>query len=635
MNLNSNVSNNDSIPSEDENNDNISRDDKISIHSATSSVTSVNSLARGRIVFQNQIPRSILLLNKTRKIQSAVPSYVARNADVDDKSATSLVSEITNVETLQSTNDALHDSNLRVNTNLDDVDVELSNFQTPASEKSYSSTIFAPPNSNDSITTHGNLTCGSASTTFSHITPKKAIRQSLRDAWFKFDSKPSISSLRDRREEVIRVLRQKYEYPNGLAKEMCKTIVECPVRIWLLDNSSSMNTKDGSIFVRMQGRTKQAITCTRWKELEDTVKFHATLASDIYAPTLFRFLIDPALTSRNDPAIDYNQNINIGVEEKDCIYLPPSWSLRGYKEERVFNEDDSELHRLDHLFKEVSLLLHSYFCYNFRATNLGNYPMTQTLQITPKYTAPLTQDLKTLAEHIRLIKDNLKQSKISIIIATDGIPEDAEKFFAVMQEFESLPVVIVVRMCSSDDETSHFWRCLDLDLNIHLDLIDDYVAEASEVASCNPWLTYTQSMHRAREFGLIRRCFDLIDECLLREEDMVIFLSILFGVNKSDLSEPKIDWEKFYDDIKALSDFEGLHYDPLSLTYKNWISMRELGNLYGGKQEIKRRRRLKRCAKSPMNVLREENVEVPLQENESDESEIFLEASKPTCCVIS
>jgi len=360
MNLNSNVTNNDGIPSEDENKDSISRDEKISIHSTTSSVTSVNSLARGLIVFQNQIPRSILLLNKNRKIQSAVPSYVARNADIDDKSATSLVSEITNVEILQSTNNALDYSKLRVNTNLDDVDVEISNFQSPASGKRYSSTIFAPLNSNDSITTHGNLTCGSVSTNFSHITPKKAMRQSLRDAWFKFDSQPSISSLRDRREEVLRVLRKKYEYPNGLAKEMCKAIVECPVRIWLLDNSSSMNTEDGSIFVRMQGRTKQALTCTRWKELEDTVKFHASLASDIFAPTLFRFLIDPALTSRNDPTIDYNQNINIGVKEKDCIYFPPSWSLRGYKEERIFNEDNSELHRLDHLFKEVRLFLHSH-----------------------------------------------------------------------------------------------------------------------------------------------------------------------------------------------------------------------------------------------------------------------------------
>jgi hypothetical protein len=77
-------------------------------------------------------------------------------------------------------------------------------------------------------------------------------------------------------------------FPRGLALEMGKTRSVFPVRFWILDNSGSMMTNDGSCI-----RGSSSIQCTRWAELQETVNYHATLAGVMQATTVFRMLNDP------------------------------------------------------------------------------------------------------------------------------------------------------------------------------------------------------------------------------------------------------------------------------------------------------------------------------------------------------
>lgn len=77
-------------------------------------------------------------------------------------------------------------------------------------------------------------------------------------------------------------------FPRGLALEMGNTRSVFPVRFWVLDNSGSMMTNDGSCI-----RGTSSIQCTRWAELQETVSYHAGLAAALHATTVFRLLNDP------------------------------------------------------------------------------------------------------------------------------------------------------------------------------------------------------------------------------------------------------------------------------------------------------------------------------------------------------
>ena len=47
----------------------------------------------------------------------------------------------------------------------------------------------------------------------------------------------------------------------------------------------------------------------------------------------------------------------------------------------------------------------------------------------------------------------------------------------------------------------HYWNQVDSQVELSLDVLDDFVGEAIEIYQFNPWLTYGLPLHRAREFG--------------------------------------------------------------------------------------------------------------------------------------
>lgn len=81
-------------------------------------------------------------------------------------------------------------------------------------------------------------------------------------------------------------------FPPGLAQELGQTKATYPYRFWIVDNSGSMRSNDGH---ELRGEREKLVTisCTRWKELQGAVEYHADLARLLQAATVFRLLNDP------------------------------------------------------------------------------------------------------------------------------------------------------------------------------------------------------------------------------------------------------------------------------------------------------------------------------------------------------
>ena len=62
--------------------------------------------------------------------------------------------------------------------------------------------------------------------------------------------------------------------------------------------------------------------------------------------------------------------------------------------------------------------------------------------------------------------------------------------------------------------------CANQELEFNLEVLDDFVSEAAELKTFNPWLTYGLPLHLSREFGLQDKLFDLLDERALNASEV-------------------------------------------------------------------------------------------------------------------
>ena len=84
-----------------------------------------------------------------------------------------------------------------------------------------------------------------------------------------------------------------HDFPAGIQQTAAKNMQKFPIRFLVVDDSGSMATADGHRMIK-SGKNTNMISCTRWKELVDIVKFQAGLAQASNALTEFRLLNNAA-----------------------------------------------------------------------------------------------------------------------------------------------------------------------------------------------------------------------------------------------------------------------------------------------------------------------------------------------------
>jgi hypothetical protein len=378
------------------------------------------------------------------------------------------------------------------------------------------------------------LSCPSASVTVATATTKKPKKQKNNKSLI---GNTATEALKDQ------------GYTTGLIRSIARNSNDFPVRFWVVDNSGSMSSADGHrLYAEFSNNnnnnnnnTVKLLDCTRWAEIKDTVTYHARMAALLEAPTTFGLL---------NPASGCPQQFDVGM------------AMNNGTDNNNIEEDLS---------------------------NLTNSIET----ISPMGATPLSDHVRDIRFRIESMRDELVANgqKAVVVLATDGVPtnrfgEDSQHtrndFKRALQSLEGLPLWLVIRLCTDDDEVVNFYNEIDSQLEFSLDVLDDFFAEAREVYEHNKWLNYALPLHRMREMGFFHKLFDLLDERPFTRDEIKEFVLLLFGSDSLDgLRDPQIDWQRFLDTVAGANSKERLQWNPVKKKMTSWIDVRKLDYYYG------------------------------------------------------
>jgi len=327
-------------------------------------------------------------------------------------------------------------------------------------------------------------------------------------------------------------------YTSGMTKAIGNCVNTFPLRIWLVDNSGSMATSDGNRMVNAKNGELKSVSCTRWKEIQETVDYHVHLSALLRAPTTFRLL--------NNPGQCAGQQI-FSVADKGDWMIP----------------SDAEI---------------------ARNTMNNAYPSGVT---------PLSKHIYEIREQVVLMAPNLNAQgcKVTIVLATDGLPTDSRgtggkieqmNFLEAMRSLEGLPVWIVIRLCTDNDAVVEFYNDLDRQLELSVEVLDNFTSEAEETYKKNKWINYTLPLHRIREMGFQHRIFDLLDERALTLSELRDFCILLFGVDQFDgVPDPEIDFKGFIRAINTMMKKEKKQWNTVKNKLKPLLDLEKMSEIYG------------------------------------------------------
>lgn len=227
-----------------------------------------------------------------------------------------------------------------------------------------------------------------------------------------------------------RTILREQGYTNGLIEALETNQRAFPISFWVVDNSGSMATADGHRIIAQKNGSLKLAGCTRWKEMQETVDYHSQLAAVLQSPTTYRLLNDPG-------AVAGTQTFRVGHNPND----------------------------MDHELTVAQTVMMN----------------AQPAGVTP------------LASHILAIRDEIQSlqlggGKVAIVLATDGLPTDArgysndfvkQQFVDTLRSLEGMPVWIVVRLCTDQDDVVSYWNDLDGQLELSLEVLVCGMIDAS------------------------------------------------------------------------------------------------------------------------------------------------------------
>lgn len=341
------------------------------------------------------------------------------------------------------------------------------------------------------------------------------------------------------KENIVKELKDQ-GFTDGLASALSTNNEAFPLRIWVVDNSGSMQTADGHRIIPSKDKSNiKFSSCTRWTELKQCINYHAQMSAMLEAPTIFRLLNHPGVavgTQQFSIAQNSNAKVDILQDVQNA--------------ESIMN----------------------------RSRPGGVTPLISHI-------IEIQQSVTEMAP--KLLKEG---KRVAVVLATDGLPTDdygsygdliRDQFVQALRLLEGLPVWVVVRLCTDEEKVVDFYNSLDEQLELSLEVLDDFIGEAQEVYAANPWLNYALPLHRCREMGFHDRVFDMLDERELTKDELRDFCILLFGeMNLDGMPDPEEDWNGFMASIRIAMERESLQWHPIKKTMRPWIDLNMLNRRY-------------------------------------------------------
>ncbi len=204
----------------------------------------------------------------------------------------------------------------------------------------------------------------------------------------------------------------------------------------------------------------------------------------------------------------------------------------------------------------------------------------------PRGTTPLCHHMKKVIEDVKIHERELRSKRqlAVVMIATDGMSSDGDLVKA-MKPLEQLPVWVVVKLCTDDDGVVQFWNDIDAQLELDIEVLDDFNSEAAEITQHNSFITYGLPLHRMREHGLVKKEFDLLDEAPLTAEQMRTVVQCVIGGAPSSYPHPAVDFKGFYAAVQGTNAMNDRVRDPMRRNQEHrWINEKELWAHYAPNQ---------------------------------------------------
>ncbi|KAJ1392930.1 hypothetical protein B484DRAFT_459366 [Ochromonadaceae sp. CCMP2298] len=257
------------------------------------------------------------------------------------------------------------------------------------------------------------------------------------------------------------------------------------------------------------------VQCSRWSELTASMKFHVDLARQACAPSEFRLL-------------NGAHPIKLG--------------------------------------------------YDYQSEGDAYSILTGLLEGSPNGGTPLCKHIREVIMEVREVEHELrsKGQKAALIIATDGQSSDGNVAEA-MRPLKDLPVWVILRLCTDQEEVVRYWTEIDQELELNMDVLDDFAGEASEVHSCNPWLTYGMPMQRLREFGVTLKEFDLLDERKMTSDEMQKVIWHIYGGSLSEYPHPGVDMKGLQAVVARKNQETRPTWDPCTRKMQPWVNLKKGG----------------------------------------------------------
>ena len=314
-------------------------------------------------------------------------------------------------------------------------------------------------------------------------------------------------------------------FPAGLYGMLQSSVQAFPIRFVVVDNIGSMNSGDGSRLMKDSQGNFKVLRATRWQELCDTLISLSEISTSLGARTDFH-LLNPGTSSATPPG---------GGQ-----YLSLCTDAYGFVTAAGATVDHAQLSAF---FKGLS----------------------------PTGTTPLAESLHQIINTINPVAEKMRHNgqKAVVVIATDGLPNDKNAFLRALQQLQALPVFPIVRLCTNDDNVVQYYSDLDKSLEHPLEVLDDEAGEAQEIRAVNPWLTYGQPLHLAREFGLHDKLYDILDEQPLLPSQAKQLIERLLGC--AELPEPELEPAAFVSAVERALGSQPKVFDLNMNRKDNWV----------------------------------------------------------------